>query len=169
MHLPVARGEFAKNSAEMWAGDEIPGSLVGSVLEKADSHPKADDFFARYLRTSVKENTRYHPSTNDKVLSRATDAASRIFFVRDTTGNRRINTAYLLRVLTSVAADNASRRYRARSGAAPLSDFGSAVGNDAGLNLLHEFGPGIRQKVSGHLPEFVSHLAAHLQGQPRGR
>jgi hypothetical protein len=67
-----------------------------------------------------------------------------------------------MRVLTSVAAESASRRYRARSGTAPLSAFGSTVGNDAGMNLLHEFGPGIRQKVTGHLPEFVSRIGERI-------
>jgi hypothetical protein len=36
------------------------------------------------------------------------------------------------------------------------------VGNDAGMNLLHEFGPGIRQKVTGHMPEFVSRLGERI-------
>jgi hypothetical protein len=95
-------------------------------------------------------------------MGRATDAAFRIFVTRDESGKRRLNTLYFVRVLTSVAADNASRQYRARSGTAPLSNFGSAVGNDAGMNLLHEFGPGIRQKVTGHVPSFMSRIGTHI-------
>jgi hypothetical protein len=37
----------------------------------------------------------------------------------------------------------------------PFGDFGSTIGNDAGMNLFHEFGPGIRQMVIGHAPKFV--------------
>ncbi len=88
-------------------------------------------------------------------MGRATDAASSMFVTRDESGNRHVNTAYFLRVLTSVAAGSASRRYRARSSVAPLSDFGATIGNDAGMNLLHEFGPGLRQAVASHLPQFV--------------
>lgn len=96
-------------------------------------------------------------------MGRATDAASRVFFTHDASGKSRLNTQYFLRVLASVAADNASRRYRAHySGTAPLSDFGSTVGNDAGMNLLHEFGPNLREKVTGHLPQFMAHLGARL-------
>jgi hypothetical protein len=89
--------------------------------------------------------------------------------MRDESGKRRLNTPYFLRVLTSVAADSASRRYRARSSSAPLSDFGSAVGNEAGMNLLHEFGPGIRQMVTGHMPEFVSRVGERINRQPNPR
>jgi hypothetical protein len=140
-----------------------PPPLSATALIKTGSAPKkSDDFFSKYLNTSGRQNSRYQPSSSDKVMERATDAASRIFVTRDESGKRRLNTQYFLRVLTSVAADNASRRYRARSGTAPLSSFGSTVGNDAGINLLHEFGPGIRQKMAGHMPGVVSRIGERL-------
>ncbi len=123
---------------------------------------KLDGFFSKYLSASPRHTSLYQPSYSDKFMGRATDAASRIFVTRDESGKLRLNTKYFVRVLTSVAADNASRRYRARSGTAPLGNFGSAVGNDAGMNLLHEFGPGIRQKVTGHVPNFMSRFGAHI-------
>lgn len=107
-------------------------------------------------------NSRYRASDSDTLMGRATDAASRIFVVRDETGRRRINTTYFLRVATSIAAHNAARTYRARSGTAPLGDFGSTVGNDAGMNLLHEFGPAVRKATVSHLPVFVSRIAERI-------
>ena len=95
-------------------------------------------------------------------MGRATDAASRILVTRDQSGRPRLNTSYFLRVATSVAAHSASRTYRARSGTAPLGDFGSTVGNDAGMNLLHEFGPAVRKMATGHLPEFVSRIEERI-------
>jgi hypothetical protein len=138
--------------------------LGASLQEKAGlAQSSADKLFSKYLSASIQPHSRYQPSSSDKLMGRATDAASRIFVTRDETGRSRVNTQYFLRVLTSVAADNASRRYRAHySGTAPLSDFGSTVGNDAGMNLLHEFGPGIREKVTGHMPDFVAHLSSRL-------
>jgi len=128
------------------------------------------DFFSKYLNPSkLNQAPRYHPSSRDKVMDRATDAASRIFVTRDESGNRKLNTNYFLRVLTSVAADSASRRYRARSGAAPLTDFGSTIGGDAGRNLLHEFGPGIRQIVTSHMPAFVFRIQDRVVRQPSPR
>jgi len=88
-------------------------------------------------------------------MGRATYAASHIFVTRDDSGKKRLNTSYFLGVLSSVAIHSADRPYWARSPSAPFNDFGSTIGNDAGINLLHEFGPGIRQMVKGHTPRFV--------------
>ncbi len=98
-------------------------------------------------------------------MGRATEAASSVVFGRDESGQRRLNTSYLLRVATMVAAHTARRPYWERSGSAPLSDFGSTVGNDAGMNLWHEFGPAVQHVVTGHLPEFVTRMEEGLLRQ----
>lgn len=127
------------------------------VFEPIPSHEQEKGaFFRRYLDTSfAKQETRYQASSNTTLLGRATDAAARVFVTRDETGRRKLNTSYFVGVLTSVAVHKASRPYWARSNSIPLGDFGSTVGNDAGMNLMHEFGPGLRQAVNGHLPSFV--------------
>jgi len=91
-------------------------------------------------------------------MGRASDAISRVFVTRDDTGKSRLNSAYFLRALSSVAADTASRPYWRRSAGQPISDFGSTLGNDAGMNLLHEFRPGLQQLVKSHGPRFVSKI-----------
>jgi len=165
--LPLATSAGAINADVLRAMEathltpEAP--LTATALTKGGARQeKTDDFFSKYLSASRQQNSSYEPSSSGKVVTRATDAASRIFLTRAPSGKPRFNTPYFMRVLTSVAAASASRRYRARSGTAPLSAFGSTVGNDAGMNLLHEFGPGIRQKVTGHLPEFVSRIGEHI-------
>lgn len=106
---------------------------------------------------------RYRASSSDSLMGRATDAASSILVTRDESGQRRLNTSYLVGVLTAVAAHRAERPYWARSSAsAPLGDFGSTVGNDAGMNLLHEFGPGLREAVTGHMPSFVFRIQRRI-------
>jgi hypothetical protein len=131
-----------------------------------DQHPTQSNsgalFFRRLYPSLNNPNLRYRPSDNNTVLGRATDAASRILLTRDQTGKRKFNSTYFLRLATAVAADSASRKYRARSKTAPLSDFGSNVGNDTGMNLLHEFGPGLQQAVVSHLPKFVSRIQARI-------
>jgi len=145
---------FPADTESEWLGASLPAKA-------GLGQSSAGKLFSKYLSASTQPRSRYQLSSSDKLMGRATDAASRVFVTRDGTGKSRLNTQYFLRVLTAVAADNASRRYRAHySGTAPLSDFGSTVGNDAGMNLLHEFGPGIRQKVSGHMPEILAHLGA---------
>lgn len=122
------------------------------------SKTAADDFFGRYFSTSSASHSRYQASDSNRWMGRATDAASRILVTRDESGRRKLNTSYLLRVATSVAAHSASRPYWLRSSTGPISDFGSTVGNDAGMNLLHEFGPAVRHVMTNHLPEFVTRI-----------
>ena len=95
-------------------------------------------------------------------MGRATYAASRIFITRDDSGKGRLNTSYFLGALTSVAVQTAYRPYWARSSSATFNNFGSTIGSDAGINLFHEFGPGIRQIVKGHAPKFVSRIEERI-------
>jgi hypothetical protein len=120
-------------------------------------------FFGKYLYPSLpKQNLRYYPSTNASFMGRASYAASRIFITRDDSGKSRLNTSYIFGVLSSVAIHTAYRPYWARSTSTPFNDFGSTIGNDAGINLLHEFGPGIRQMLKGHTPKFVSNIEERI-------
>jgi len=88
-------------------------------------------------------------------MGRTIYAASHIFVTRDDSGKKRLNTSYFFGVLSLVAAHSARRPSWARSASAPFNDFGSTIGNDAGLNLFHEFEPGIRQMVNDHAPRFA--------------
>ena len=126
---------------------------------KAALIPEEPSFFDKYLYPSLrKQDQRYYPSTSSSFMGRATDAASRIFVTRNDSGKRSLNTSYFLGVLTSVAIQTAYRPYWARSTSATFNNFGSTIGSDAGINLLHEFRPGIRQMVKGYTPEFVSKI-----------
>ena len=120
-------------------------------------------FFGKYLYpSSLKQNQRYHPSSGGGFMGRATYAASRIFIVRDDSGKGRLNTSYLLGALTSVAVSTAYRPYWARSSSATFNNYGSTIGSDAGMNLFHEFEPGIRQMVMGHTPKFASRIGERI-------
>ncbi len=154
LSLPVR--EVAKPLAFL---PEAPSANMVFRAAPAEEKKGSAAFLHKYFYPTMQQHSRYQASSSDHMMARATDAASRVFLMRDPGGKAHVNTAYFLRVLTSVAAENASRRYRARSGTAPLSNFGSTVGNDAGMNLLHEFAPGIKQRVAGHMPEVVSRIA----------
>jgi hypothetical protein len=137
-------------------------SLTASY-QSAFARKDTSIFFSKYLYPSLrKRNLRYHPSNSSSFMGRATDAASRIFITRDDAGNGRLNTSYFLSMLTSVTIDSAYRPYWARSASATLNNFGSTIGSDAGINLLHEFGPGIRRILKGHAPKFVSGIEKRI-------
>jgi len=125
----------------------------------ASSQPEPDAVFHKYLYPSaLKQQPGNHPASNGRLMGRATAAASRPLISRDDSGKARLNTSYLLRTLTAVAKDTASTPYWKRSLSGPFGDFGSTIGNDAGMNLWREFGPGIQQLMKSHTPAFVSRI-----------
>ena len=120
-------------------------------------------FLGKYLFPPLlKQNLRYQPSTSGSFMGRATHAALRLFVMRNDSGKRRVNTSYFFEVLSSVAIHAAYRPYWARSTSATFNDFGSTVGSDAGVNLLHEFGPGIRLVVKHHTPKFIFRIEERI-------
>lgn len=155
---------------------DLFADLFYEASDKASARASAQQgsgfFLDKYLYpATLPQGSRYRASSSDGLIGRATDAASRIFWTRDGSGARRLNTSYFLRVATSIAADTASRPFWKRSASGPFSDFGSTIGNDAGMNLFHEFGPDLGQAVTSHLPKFVSRIEERiLQNQsPHGQ
>jgi hypothetical protein len=126
----------------------------GALIQKESSA-----FFSKYLYPALlKQDPRYYPSSSGNFLGRVTYAASRVFFTRNDSGKATLNTSYFLGVLTSVAISTAYRPYWTRSTSATFNTFGSTIGSDAGINLLHEFGPDIRRIVKCRAPKFVSRI-----------
>jgi hypothetical protein len=138
-------------------------SLFYTAPDPASATKDSGFFLDKYLYpATLPHSSRYQASANDGLFARATDAASRIFWTRDLSGTRRLNTSYLLRVVTSIAADTASRPYWRRSASGPFSDFGSTIGNDAGMNLFHEFGPDLGQAMTSHMPRFIARIEQRI-------
>jgi hypothetical protein len=130
-------------------------ALYKGVLIQKESNA----FFSKYLYPALlKQDPRYYPSTSRSFLGRVSYAASRILITRSDSGKRTLNTSYSLGMLTSVAIATAYRPYWTRSTSATFKTFGSTIGSDASINLLHEFGPGIRQMVRRRAPKFVSRI-----------
>jgi hypothetical protein len=138
----------------------VPRNQGDFALEER-SQPKTDAIAER-TALLFRPSGRFHFSSSDSLFGRATDAATSIVLPRDENGDRHLNTSYLLRVLTAAAAHSAYRPYWRRSISQPFSDFGSTIGNDAGLNVFHEFEPGILQLVKTHQPRFVSKIGEHF-------
>ena len=147
------------------AGVMRPGEFFFS---DRTAFPRKDleTIFRKYLYpSSLKQQSASRSTTSASLMGRATYAASRTVVQRDETGKARLNTSYLLRTLTSVAKDAASTPYWRRHVGAPFSDFGSTVGNDAGMNLWHEFAPGIEHLAKNYTPEFISRIEQRIGGR----
>lgn len=136
-----------------------PQPVVTSLYQKVFMQKEPSPFLTRYFYSSLMErDIGYHASTSDSLVGRASFAASRVFVTHDSSGQARLNTRYFLGALASVALHSANRSNRMQSTSATFNDFGSTVGGDAGMNVLHEFGPGIQQILKAHTPKFVSSI-----------
>jgi hypothetical protein len=136
-----------------------------SVLQKESSV-----FFGKYLYPMLlRQDPRYHPSTSDSIMGRTTYAASRVLITRNDSGKRTLNTSYLLGVLTSAVVATAYRPYWARSASTTFKDLGSTIGSDAGINVFHEFWPGIRQVLKRQSPKFVSRIEERITSNQTSR
>lgn len=124
----------------------------------------AGDAIRSYLYSALRTPAlNYRASAQSSLMRRATEAASQTFLARNLEGKARLNTPYVLGVLGSAVLHTAYRPYWNRPVSAPFSDFGSRIGNDAGMNLLHEFGPGLQQAMKNHTPKFVSRIEASVE------
>lgn len=150
-------------------GHVIPGAQPSftAVQNPALTQKEAHTFVDKCLYPSLdKQNLRYPPSTSGSFMGRVTDAASRNFITRDESGKGRLNTSYFLGLLTSVAIHTAYRPYWARRASTTFNNFGSTIGSDTGLNLFHEFEPGLRKMMKGHGPKVVSEVERPRQERP---
>ena len=142
--------------------EHLPAGAQPSFLDvygAAVAQKESSAFFGKYLYPSLlKQDPRYHPSTSDSFLGRAAYAASRLLITRNDAGHATLNSSYLLGVLTSAAVATAYRPYWRQSSSATFASFGSIVGSDAGMNLFHEFWPGIHRRLERHAPKFVQRL-----------
>ncbi|MBZ5614678.1 MAG: hypothetical protein LAO23_11775 [Acidobacteriia bacterium] len=140
-----------------------PQRNLAALYQVAFIQKESGAFLGKYLYPPLlKPNTRYYPSTSDSFMGRASYAVSRIFVTRDDSGKGRLNTSYFLGVLASVALHTAYRPDRARSASETFNNFGSTIGGDAGINVFHEFRPGIRQMVKGLTPKFASRIEERI-------
>jgi hypothetical protein len=154
-------GSGRKTDASYFAVGPRPAAALFDLPTPEQKEPSF--ILSKYLyRSTLPQNLPHQESTSDTLLGRATDAASRVLLPRDETGKRKLNTLYLTRVLSMVVVHAAARPSWRRTGSEPFSDFASTVGNDTGMNVLHEFEPGLKQMLSSHTPRFVSGIEARL-------
>jgi hypothetical protein len=121
-------------------------------------------FFGKYVfPTLLSQDPRYHPSEKEGFWKRSSYAASRILITKNDSGEKTVNTSYLLGALVSTAIA-ASYSPIHRGPGQTMADFGSTVGGDAGMNILKEFWPQLREKIRPLTPKKFRKLEDHLVG-----
>ena len=152
-----SRAALRQEWSEHRSGEQYGGQRYGSEGESSTEY--------LYPSSPTRQGTGGASESDASLMGRATHAASRMIITRDNSGKIRLNTPYLLRTLTYVAKDTASTPYWRRSPGEPVSDFGAAVGDDAGMNVLHEFAPGIQQLMKESCAEVRGRRSAQRVGQ----
>jgi len=137
----------------------------GRNYASAVAEHQTANFFGKYLfPTLLSQDPRYHPSEKDGFWSRSTYAATRVLITRRDNGTKTINSSYLLGVLVSSAIAASYQPVRRTSGQT-LCDFGSTVGGDAGMNILKEFWPQLRSKLSPMAPKKLRDFGGRVMRQ----
>jgi hypothetical protein len=164
--VPLSPGSLREtNPFSLTVATTPPAAIFEDpAQERREQSQKEPSFILSkyFYRSTLPQNLPHQQSTSDTLLGRATDAASRVLLPRDETGKRKLNTLYLTRVLSAVVIHAAARPSWRRTGSEPFSDFASTVGNDTGMNVLHEFEPGLKQMLSSHTPRFISGIQERL-------
>lgn len=159
---PLTVGAVGIDATVMHSADEqrlAGGKQTGltALYGAAALQKESSSFFGKYLYSSLlKQDPRYYPSTSDSLPGRALYAASRVFVTRKDSGERTLNTSYFLGLLSAGVVATAYRPYWARSSASMFKSLGSNMGSDVGIDILHEFGPGMRRLLKRHSPKFLS-------------
>jgi hypothetical protein len=155
-----ARAPLQLAEADVHAGEMRQAGLVSDGAP-AQHGQDFDAWLHKILYpTMVKQPS--SSADDGSLMSRGLHAALRALVAHTDSGSVKLNTGYLLRTLTAVAADSGSTPYWRRHAVDSVGDFGSMVGNDAGLNLWHAFSPGIEHVMVKHTPKFVSRIQAHV-------
>ena len=170
------RGVFDAARLPVWKRANVGAPSVGGAahfdvghLDRQQLNQNGSrDFWAKriFVSTASQSNSN-HSSESQSLIGRAGYAAASVVVTHDEAGRTKLNTSSLLRVLTTTAAHSAAARsayvpYWRRPLTRPASDFGSTMGNDAGVNVFHEFKPGIMQLVKSHEPKFLSAIAERI-------
>ena len=150
------------NAGAASAGGAAHFDLSNFHRQQPSSNGSWDFLAKRIFASTPSQSNSNHTSESESLIRRAGYAASSVVVTHDNAGRRRLNTSYLLRVLTTTAAHTAYVPYWRRPLSQPASDFGSTIGNDAGMKLFHEFEPGILQLVKTHEPKFVSAIGERI-------
>ncbi|HWR37571.1 MAG TPA: hypothetical protein VN622_17045 [Clostridia bacterium] len=131
------------------------GRSYGAALATKESNA----FFGRYLFPALlNQDPRYHPSLKSGLMPRATHAASRVLFTQNDKGQTTLNTSYLLSTVTSSTLANAYKPPAYRSFGNTASDILTTIGGEAGMNILREFWPQLREGLGRIEPKPIRKL-----------
>jgi hypothetical protein len=120
-------------------------------------------FFTKFLLPSVfHQDPRYHLSTDTGTGDRAAYALSRVLITRNDNGRPTLNTSELLGAVLAASITTAYHPYRHYTPGQTADRAAGSIGADAGINMLREFWPDIRERLIDHGPKVMQSLVTHF-------
>jgi len=122
-----------------------------------------EGFFTKFLLPSMlHQDPRYYRSSDDGDTDRATYAISRVFITRNDNGRSTLNTSELLGAVLAASISSAYHPYRRTSTGQIAGNAAGTIGSDAGINMLREFWPDIRERLMDHGPKMMQSMVARF-------
>ncbi len=120
-------------------------------------------FFTKFLLPSAfHQDPRYFRSDSTETSDRLTYALSRVFVTRSDNGHSTLNTSEILGSVIAASLSTAYHPYRRHTPGEIASSAAGSIGSDAGINMLREFWPDIREHLMDHGPKMVQSLVVRL-------
>ncbi len=136
--------QVTKGHQEYGGGWSGYGKRYGAALADYQSGV----FFQRFLLpTLFRQDPRSYRRPDLPTMQRVGYAMSRVVLTRQDNGANGINVSYLAGGFLASALSNAYYPFHERGFGNTVQRFASGILSDAGLNVWHEFWPGIRRKL----------------------
>lgn len=125
---------------------------------------ESNEFLGRFLFPKLlNQDPRYHASGSTSMMPRAFYAASRVFVTRRDDGQPTMNSSYLMSTVVSASLANAYKPQYYRSFGNTSSDILSTIGSEAGMNVLREFWPQLREGLGKVEPAPMKRMRAKIR------
>ncbi len=134
-----------------------------SRMGRSISDQTEQGFFSKFLLPSVlHQDPRYYQSDDPGTVQRTAYAVSRVLITRDDNGRATLNSSELLGAFIAASLSTAYHPYRRYTPGETAGRAMSGIGSDAGMNMLREFWPDIREHLMDHGPRVMQTLVTRF-------
>lgn len=141
---------------------QVPETYASRMGQTMSEQTK-EQFFTKFLMpTMLHQDPRYHASSETGNANRAFYALSRVFVARDDNSKATFNTSELLGAVLAASISSAYHPYRRTTGREVAGNAAATIGSDAGINMLREFWPDIREHLMDHGPKLMQTLVTQF-------
>ncbi|ABF39796.1 hypothetical protein Acid345_0791 [Candidatus Koribacter versatilis Ellin345] len=150
-----------------WNSGQVNETYAGRVSNVIEDQTEQGFFTKFLLPTVLHQDPRYHPSTSANAVSRAAYAISRVVIGRTDSGHATLNTSELTGAVLATAIPTVYHPIRQYDAAQTAGRAAGGIATDAGMNLIREFWPDVRECMMDHGPRMVQNLVTKIGPRPQ--